>query len=165
MERNVERGVPVRLKVRAHVRCDRRERDRAAGSDFECVSFSSGLLTESGRSVTRAKCRLGSRLARYRTSRSLTNSCTCFSLRSNDGTATMVVQVGGMPLLKSSLCRGLGSKKEVTALLTNSTATCMAGNSKTMMANASDAKPEVCERTGKSTTAIRKIAKRFMPVM
>ena len=64
-----------------------------------------------GRSVSSAKCRLGSRLARKRTSRSFTSSRTCFSFSSSVGTATSVVQSAGMPLLKSSLGSGSGSKE------------------------------------------------------
>ena len=61
------------------------------------ASFSSKSCSESGGSVTRAKCRLRSRLAKYRISRSRTASRTCFSEVSRIGIATSVLHSSGIP--------------------------------------------------------------------
>ena len=138
---------------------------RIASSTSAWESLSRGLLTESGRSVSRAQCRFGSRLARKRISRSVTSSRTCFSFSNREGTTTSVVHSWGIPLLKSSRGSGSGSKKAVTVLLTRSTASCVAGSSNTQKAINSATKLEKWGSTGKSAAAIKRTVRTWMPLI
>ncbi len=115
MEEEEDVGALCRVLLIELLRCLRGSTRTSSASE---ARISAGA---SVKSVSRAKCRFSSRLARYRTSSPSSRSLTPAGLESIVGTTTIVRLSAGMPSLKSSRGRRRAATSSVTSQLATPT--------------------------------------------